>query len=409
MKRIEARTVVARVPCHQDNCFALTWGTLTFSCLAAILFILMIALPAPAQALRSADIAVTDSFPADKALSKTIPSGFMTLNIDNGRKVRSGDAGKISISDKKAAVLINADGEEVRQTSASSLQRYGVYSLYGTLFTLGLFFLHHGRTRLAGGFTGQTIERFSNVERTAHWLMAMSFIVLGVTGLNSLYGKEILLPWMGSELFAWLTETAKWLHNYVSFAFMAGLALSFFFWVRDNIPRREDLQWLAKVGGMFSKGDHIPARKFNARQKILFWLIMLSGMSISLSGLAVWMPFQFPIFGPIFGLLNTFGSDLPTNLSPLQEMQYATLLHGIVGLFMMCLIMVHIYIRSVGVEGAFDAMRSGQVDVNWARTHHSLWAEEVLGPDPNVASRDTDGTPQAQGKNSGRGTAESLN
>ena len=68
---------------------------------------------------------------------------------------------------------------------------------------------------------------------------------------------------------------------------------------------------------------------------------------------------------------------LETALSPQEEMQYAQLWHAIVSFVLMAIVLAHIYIGSVGMEGAYDAMGSGEVDLNWAREHHSLWVEEV--------------------------------
>jgi formate dehydrogenase subunit gamma len=145
------------------------------------------------------------------------------------------------------------------------------------------------------------------------------------------------------------------------------------------LPHWRDLRWLAVGGGFFTKGVHPPAWKFNAGQKIIFWLVILGGISISLSGLTLMFPYQLPLFAKTFGALNSvFGLGLPETLTPNEEMQYAASWHGIVALFFIVVIIAHIYIGSIGMEGAFPAMGSGQVDMNWAKEHHSLWAEEVL-------------------------------
>ncbi len=344
-------------------------------------FCLLLAHPSYAQTVRPPENAVTNAMPdAGKRETRpaSVPSKVTTENAEFWRDVRSGVQGNVSIPDKKAGVLVQAAGEEWRHTKASSVPRFGAYILLGMLAALALFYGLRGRIRVAGGLTGQTIERFSDVERMAHWLMAVSFVILGLTGLNIVYGKSILMPILGKDAFASLAMLGKWLHNYVAFAFMVGLAASFVFWVRHNIPSRIDIEWLAQGGGLFSKDKHPPSRKFNAGQKILFWLIMLSGLSISLSGLALLFPFQFSMFSKTFAFLNLFGFGLPTDLKAVEEMQYAATWHSIVGIVMVAVIFAHIYIGSIGMEGAFDAMGSGQVDVNWAREHHNLWAEEVI-------------------------------
>jgi formate dehydrogenase subunit gamma len=149
--------------------------------------------------------------------------------------------------------------------------------------------------------------------------------------------------------------------------------------------------WLAKGGGLFVKGSHPPAWKFNAGQKILFWLVMLGGLSLSLSGLALMFPFQTALFAKTFALVNMLGFKLPTDLTPIQEMQYATSWHGIVALGLIVVVIGHIYIGTLGMQGAFSAMGSGQVDVNWAKEHHSLWAEREIARMEEVAAAETAG------------------
>jgi formate dehydrogenase subunit gamma len=216
---------------------------------------------------------------------------------------------------------------------------------------------------------------------TAYGLLAIPFLILAVTGLNVIYGKDVLMPLMGKEAFATLSVYAKYVHNYVAFAFMLGVVLTFVLWVRHNLPAREDITWMLKGGGILSSA-HPPARKFNAGQKILFWLVFLSGVSLSLSGIALLFPYEFPMFAKTFSVLNTvatpLGYTLPTELTPNQEQQYAALWHGILAVVMTTVVIAHIYIGSIGMQGAFDAMGTGEVDVNWAKDHHSIWAEEVL-------------------------------
>ena len=213
-------------------------------------------------------------------------------------------------------------------------------------------------------------------DRFAHWLMAISFIILALTGLNILYGKYILLPLLGPEVFSSITIVGKIAHNFIAFAFMAGLGLSFVCWVIHNIPSKLDIEWLQQGGGMFDEKLHPPARKFNAGQKIVFWAVMLGGLSISLSGWALLFPYETKMMAKTFGMLNMIGFNLPTDLTPLHEQQLQQIWHGIVGLVLIVLVIAHIYIGSIGMQGAFDAMYSGKVDRNWAKEHHKIWVEE---------------------------------
>ena len=293
-------------------------------------------------------------------------------------QIRRSAQGKVSIPDGKAGLLIQSDGWVWEKWRNGPMPVYAGYAMLAVVGLLVLFFLIRGRIRVDSGLSGKTIVRFDTMERAGHWLLAVSFIILGLSGLNMVYGKDLLMPLIGKSMFAELTYWGKWLHNYVAFAFMAGLVMTFLMWIAHNFPNRHDVIWLLKGGGMFTRNTHPPAKKFNAGQKILFWLVMLGGASISLSGIALMFPFQMNLFAETFAILNGVGANLPTTLTPIQEAQYAVQWHGIVAVFLVCVILGHIYIGTIGMEGAFDAMGSGEVDVNWAKEHHSIWAEEAL-------------------------------
>jgi formate dehydrogenase subunit gamma len=294
------------------------------------------------------------------------------------RAIRQGDRGTVSIPNRQAGVMIQSEGENWRSFRNGPLSTWGAWGLLGIVALLALFFALRGRVRIEGGRSAETIVRFNFVERFSHWLTACCFVVLALTGLNMLYGRYVLLPLIGLEAFSTLTRAGKYAHNFLAFGFMLGLVLLFVLWIAQNLPNRYDFIWLAKGGGMFKKGVHAPAKKFNAGQKIVFWLVILAGVSVSLSGIMLLFPFRLHLFGPTFAVINwLFGLGLPTALAPIQEMQLAELWHAVVGLFLMIVIIAHIYIGTIGMEGAFDAMGSGTVDRNWAREHHDRWVEDL--------------------------------
>jgi formate dehydrogenase subunit gamma len=293
------------------------------------------------------------------------------------RKVRHGVRGEVSIPDKKAGTLVQSEGEDFRQFRNGPLAVYGAWSLLAIVVLLAAFFLLRGRIRIEAGPSGRTVLRFNVLERMAHWLTAGSFIVLGVTGLNMLYGKAVLMPVIGKPAFALLTMWGKYAHNFLGFAFTAGVVLMIVLWLRDNLPNRHDLRWLAVGGGLFTKGVHPPAKKFNAGQKFIFWTVVALGLSLATTGFCLLYPFEFAPFAGTFKLLNMVGFDLPTELTPLQETQLALLWHSIVALVAIVVIIAHIYIGSLGMEGAIDAVTSGEVDENWAHEHHALWLDEM--------------------------------
>lgn len=292
---------------------------------------------------------------------------------DFWRSVRHSAQGDVTIPDKKSGVLIQP-GQSFRRWHNGPLTLWGAIVEIAMIAVLAIFFAVRGRIRIHAGWSGRMVTRFNEFERFVHWLVAGSFVVLGLTGLNMLYGRYVLHPILGGTLFSWLTWIGKLLHNYLAFAFMIGIVLMFFMWVGQNLPARGDWIWLRQGGGMFTKAHRgPPAGKFNAGQKILFWLVILGGISVTLSGLSLLFPFTFHWFSATFAFLNIFGFHLPTNLTPLAETQLSQLWHAAVGLLFIALIVAHIYLGTLGMEGAFDAMASGKVDANWAKEHHPLW------------------------------------
>jgi formate dehydrogenase subunit gamma len=296
---------------------------------------------------------------------------------DMWRAIRRGEEGTVPIPNELARQLIQSEGEAWRSLRGGDYRIYSGWAILGMIGLLALFFAVRGRVRIHAGPAGVRIRRFNGVERFAHWLTAVSFIVLALTGLNLIFGRPLLIPLLGKEAFGAISMWGKLAHNYLAFGFMLGLALMLVLWVVHNVPHPRDVVWLLKGGGLLG-GTHPPAKKFNAGQKVLFWIVMLGGLSISLSGLQLLFPFTFSFFDSTFATLNAWlGSSLPTGLTPMAEQQLATLWHGATGVVLTAVILAHIYIGTVGMEGAFDAMGSGEVDLNWAREHHNLWVEEL--------------------------------
>ena len=324
----------------------------------------------------------------------TAPWDILGPNSDSTLwgEIRQGGRFSVTIPDKNAATLVQSYGADWQKIRAAKgpLRDYGTMALFTVLALLFVFYLFRGRIRIEHGLSGTLIERFKPIERFGHWLLAGSFILLALTGLNLLYGRDLMIPIYalltspeeGKAIFATTAQAGKWVHNNVAWAFMLGLVMVFVMWVAHNLPSMTDLKWIAKGGGMFSEGVHPPARKFNAGQKVIFWAVILLGASVSLSGVSLLFPYEVPVFAKTFAILNSLGAEavwgapLATDLSPLEEMQYSQIWHTMVALAMIVVIIAHIYIGTLGMEGAFDAMGSGMVDRNWAIEHHGLWVEE---------------------------------
>ncbi len=289
----------------------------------------------------------------------------------------------VSAGGEVAKVLVQDGGMAWYDFRQGPLSTWGGLLLLGTIAALALFYLGRGKVMVDAPLTGRTVTRFKFFERFSHWLLAGSFILLGLSGLVVLFGRWVIVPTLGHEVNAVLLTGSKFVHNNVAWPFMLALVFVFLLWVWHNIPNRTDIEWFAKAGGIIGK-EHPPAKKFNAGQKLIFWSVILLGGSISLSGLSLLFPYELPLFAKTFAILNDTGipgwfgfGTLPTALSPQEEMQFAQAWHAIVAFVLMAIIIAHIYIGSIGMQGAYDAMGSGQVDEAWAHQHHSLWLDEV--------------------------------
>jgi len=267
--------------------------------------------------------------------------------------------GRVDIPDIKASVLIQPAGRTWDYFHEVILHWGGAIVLGGTMVVLVLAYLIIGRIKITAGRSGRTIDRFKAFERFSHWLTAVSFVILGLTGLNITFGKILLLPIVGADTFSDIAEAAKYAHNFVSFSFMAGLVLITVVFFRDNLPERVDIEWL-KQGGGFIKNKHAPAGRFNLGEKLVYWLSLAAGFAVSISGLLLLFPF--------------FGTDI-------AEMQLAQVIHAVVAILYVALILAHIYIGTLGMEGAFEAMGTGKVDLNWAREHHDRWLSQQIAQD----------------------------
>jgi len=276
--------------------------------------------------------------------------------------------GQIDQPNERERVLIQPAGRLWDHFHEVTLHRFGAIVIVGMLAVLAGGYFVIGRLRITAGRSGRTLLRFTAFERFAHWLTAVSFVILAISGLNITFGKLLLLPLVGNEAFSAFSQAAKYAHNYVSFSFVVGLTLIAVIFVKDNIPDRIDIEWL-KRGGGFIRSRHAPARRFNAGEKLVFWGALAAGIALSVSGYLLLFPFYV------------------TNIA---GMQIAQVIHSLVAVLFVALILAHIYIGTLGMEGAFEAMGTGEVDFNWAREHHDLWFEEQLAK-TEVARRQLSG------------------
>ena len=253
--------------------------------------------------------------------------------------------------------LTNA-GEAWRQVRNNWIIPYGGSLLFIVALAIAIFYWRKGAIRLHGTPTGREIERFTPFERSAHWSNAIAFVVLAVSGLVMAFGKFILQPVIGDTLFGWLTYALKNAHNFAGPLFAVSLVVVFFTFVKDNMPAKGDLVWLLKGGGILS-GKEVPSHRFNAGEKIVFWGgVFLLGVVVVASGFVL-------------------DKIVPGLIYERSTMQMANMVHGVATVLMMAMFMGHIYIGTIGMEGAYSAMRTGYVDETWAKEHHELWHADI--------------------------------
>jgi formate dehydrogenase subunit gamma len=335
----------------------LTKGFQAFAGALALLCVLILAVPASAQVRNP-----------DGSVNPTASSVQESQLLQELQKIQ----GRVSIPDKKEGVLIQPAGQNWRHFHEVTLRWIGGIAILGMLILLIAFYLIRGMVRLKSGRSGRMIVRFSAFERFVHWMTATCFVILAITGLNITFGRPLLLPLMSPEAFTAWSEAAKYAHNFVSFPFTIGVVLIFLMWIAGNIPNRVDVEWVKAGGGIVGDG-HPPSYRFNAGQKMIYWIVVLGGAASAISGYLLMFPF--------YGDLTVSG------------MQTAQMVHSIVAVLFVAAMLAHIYIGTIGMEGAFEAMGTGEVDVNWAREHHNLWLDEELKRNRDAAPSGARATP----------------
>lgn len=271
------------------------------------------------------------------------------------REARKGLEGTTTFSGVDRGVLIQSEGEVWREVRNRAVTNVMAWVMGGVIIALLAFHLVFGRAKLEER-TGRKILRWPAFDRVVHWVVAITFIVLAITGLSILYGRAVLIPVMGKEAFAAYAAVAKVVHNYTTIVFTAGLGVMLLMWIPQNFLKSHDLEWFRQGGGYLKKGVHPPAGFVNAGEKIWFWILFIGGITVVVSGFYL----LFPNF--------EFGR---------QTNQLANVVHSVSGIFLTAVMFGHIYLGTLGNEGTFEGMINGEVDEAWARQHHKLWYDEV--------------------------------
>lgn len=265
--------------------------------------------------------------------------------------------------------MMTRSGQLWREIREDYIRKYAGWFPVGVIAILALFYLIRGKMRIKGGLSGKTIARFNLNQRVAHWFMASIFILLAISGLIILLGRPVILPLLGPQANAVMTSAAMQGHNLFGPLFVVALLWMFIKFIRGNFFQIVDFKWIFKLGGMF--GGHVSSRQFNFGEKTWFWMVILIGLVMSATGIALEFPWLF---------------------EDLRILQASTILHAVGAIALISVSIGHIYIGTIGMEGSLDSMLKGEVDENWAKEHHDLWYEEVTGKSATEVTKEESGS-----------------
>ena len=272
------------------------------------------------------------------------------------RELRGASQGRTQVQGVDTGVLISDAGEKWRQYRTTKLVPYSAVVLGGMLGMFALYYLIRGKIRIEEGRSGRLIRRYTSLEMTVHWTLAITFVTLALSGLILLYGRWVLIPLLGPAGFSVTATVSKNIHNYVGLLFVVIVPIAFFIYLKDSLFNlKVDSKWFLRAGGYLG-GDEPSAEKVNAGQKLWYWVAMLTGMVLIATGLIL---------------------DFPNFQQGRELMQWSHLFHTLTAMVVIAFFFVHLYLATIGVEGALESMVHGHVDANWARQHHDLWYAEV--------------------------------
>ncbi len=305
--------------------------------------------------------------------------GIKNPGSDLWRNVRQRDAtitGLTQVKGLKTGTLIDTKGNQWRKFRREMLLPYGGYFIMGALGVVALLFIIIRRQKIPNGRSGKTITRMSTMQMITHWFLVVIVGFMSITGLLLLFGRFVIIPLMGASAFSPIASASKEGHNLMGPLLVISLLMMLIYYLRHNWPAKGDLKWLFTVGGLFSK-KHLEVGYFNAGEKILFWSTMILCVLLSLTGLLLLFPYYEPT---------------------IERTQLALLIHAIAALALIAMVFGHIWMVYT-VEGTFDAMNSGEVDENWAKSHHSRWYKETTNTAEIEETESTSSSEKPSGKN----------
>ena len=286
--------------------------------------------------------------------------------------------GTSQIKSTDSTILINAQGEKWARFRVGTLVKYTSMILTGFALLLLAFYILRGKMKVEGGLSRRMVHRFSDYERILHWTLAIIFLFLAITGLMLLLGRTLLIPLFGHEFFSLLASSSKEGHNLFGPIFFASLIMMLIQFVKRNIYEKGDLTWLLRGGGIIGK-SHVSGGFFNMGEKTWYWLVILVGLAISVSG--------FILVSPSLGQGRII-------------LELSHVVHVIAAVILIAVSFGHMYMGSVGTEGTPEGMRTGYVDISWAESHHDRWAIECHENDLVISAEEYQRIQGASGKES---------
>ena len=302
--------------------------------------------------------------PPPSPMVSTVPGA------DLWREVRQRDGmiidGISQVKGVDTGVLINAQGDKWARFRINNPVKHAPTVIIAVVLVLLLFYVIRGKVGIEGGLSGRMVLRFTDFERILHWTLAIVFLFLALTGLVLLVGRPLLIPLFGKSAFSMLASASKEGHNLFGPIFLVSLLMMLYSFARRNIYEKGDLTWLLKGGGFIGKG-HVSGGFFNMGEKSWYWLVILVGLVISISGLI--------LVSPNFGQGRVI-------------MGISHVVHVLGAIILMAVSIGHMYMGSIGTEGSSEAMKSGYVDINWVEAHHDRWAKECHDKDLIISAEE---------------------
>ena len=238
---------------------------------------------------------------------------------------------------------------------------FAIAALSIILAVIGAFVLHFliiGPKHFS--HEGKKVFAFSLIERIAHGLAAISWIILVPTGIIIMWGAEL-----GGGTFV---RFCRYLHDIATIIFAISVLPMLFAWTIRMLPAVYDIRWMIIVGGYLSKKKRpVPAGKFNAGQKAWYWIAIPGGIVMIITGAIMYfMDFKEPAVASWFGIQQ------------IDLLRYSVVIHNCLGIVCAVFFLVHIYMAAIAIHGAIWSMVTGYKEEEEVYVLHHYWYQELV-------------------------------